>query len=131
MAKRVSALWRYGGYSSLSRSLFDAGSLADLDVSRESLNEPPSPSDSTRANASESDDESEDDALCAWAYNLSSDEDEYDDSRYMLGFLLSTQENEAQEEETQQEEEEEETYESGYFSDDENGYESEGIDPAC
>ena len=127
MAKLVSAIWRYAGYSSLSRSLFDAGSLPDLDVIRESLDEPSSPSGSTRANASESDDESEDDAVCAWAYNLSSDEDEYDDSGYLCE--IAAQEEEEQEEEA--EEEEEEAYESGYFSDDENGYESEGINLAC
>ncbi len=80
MSTIVAALWRYAGYNSLCRSLFDAGEqdLAE-DKShtgflhlQESRNEPASPASST--GASISDDDSE--GLRAWAYNLSSDEEE-------------------------------------------------------
>ena len=78
MSTIVSALWKYAGYNSLCRSLFDAGEhdLAEdkshASFLQESRNEPASPVSST--GASISDDDSE--GLRAWAYHLSSDEEE-------------------------------------------------------
>lgn len=96
MSNLVSALWKYAGYSSLARSLFDAESsprggeipatpLAESAASSTSDRTSSggferrhlSDTDSAESGEGEGDYDSDDEeALLAWACNLSSDEDE-------------------------------------------------------
>ena len=102
MAKLVSALWRYGGYGSLSRCLFDAP--------EEPLSQP-DPAELELDLSGDANDSSDDDAeLAAWGHHLSSDEEEQDES------------------EEEREEEEEERESSLGPWDNEGGYESDYSD---
>ena len=100
MAKVVSAIWRYAGYGSLSRSLFDADLAGGGKIPTTPLSEP-QPSDhgeDGEDNCASSTDESDDEAVLAWAHHLSEEEEEeeeeeaWDRSEYCSGYESDTSE---------------------------------------